>query len=148
MGTRYFALILGIIYLLVGIIGFIPGLTTPPHADAPALAVNASYGYIFGLFAVNIIHTLIHLIVGLWGILAYRSFGASRGFARAIAIIFAVLTIMGLIPGMLSTTFGLAPLFGADVALHAITALIAAYFGFVAPVPAYDDNTPTTGTAL
>ena len=36
---------------------------------------------------------------------------------------------MGLIPG-LNTTFGLIPIFGNDVWLHALTALIAAYFGW------------------
>lgn len=148
MNTRRFALVLGIVYVLVGIVGFIPGLTTPPPANAPALAVNSNYGYIFGLFAVNIVHTLIHLVVGLWGILAYRSYGGAKAFARAIAIIFAILTIMGLIPGGLDTTFGLAPIFGADVALHALTALVAAYFGFVAHEEAEFTGNPPADTAL
>lgn len=150
MGTRYFALIVGIVYVVVAILGFVPGLTTPPPADAPSLAINSSYGYIFGLFAVNIVHTLIHLIVGIWGILAFRSFAAARTFSRTIAIVFAILTIMGLIPGALATTFGLAPLFGPDVALHAVTALIAAYFGWAtSDQTAYtDDNNPPTTTAL
>ena len=45
------------------------------------------------------------------------------------AVVFALLTIMGLIPDM-NTTLGLIPLFGADVALHALTTLVAAYFGW------------------
>lgn len=129
MRTRYFALIAGIVYLLVGIVGFIPGLTTMPGMGAPSLTVNTSYGYIFGIFPVNLLHNVVHLLIGLWGILAYRGFGAARGYSRALAIIYGVLTIMGLIPG-LDTVFGLVPLFGNDVWLHAVTAILAAYFGW------------------
>ena len=45
------------------------------------------------------------------------------------AIIYGVLTIAGFVPG-LSTLFGLAPLYGADIALHLGSAIIAAYFGW------------------
>ena len=49
MGARYFALISGIVYVLVGILGFIPGMVATPSA-APQLAVNTGYGYLMGLF--------------------------------------------------------------------------------------------------
>jgi hypothetical protein len=133
MGTRYFAMIAGIIYVIVGLFGFIPGAVTPP-AGAPDLAVDILYGYLIGLFPVNILHTLVHLLIGVWGLLAYRSLSGSIGFARGLAIIYGLLTIMGLLPG-LNTVFGLIPLFGHDVWLHAVTGLIAAYFGYFAPRP-------------
>ena len=127
MRTRYFALIFGIMYLIVGIAGFIPGLMT--HNNMPDMAVNTLSGRLFGLFPVNLLHTLIHLLIGLWGILVWRSFMASRIYAQSVAVIFAVLTVLGIIPG-LNTLFGLIPLFGHDVWLHLITTIIAAYFGF------------------
>lgn len=139
MSTRYFALIFGIVYILVGIAGFVPPLLQPPSASAPAVAVTPFYGYLLGLFPVNIVHTLIHLVLGIWGVIAYRSFSASRTFSKTAAVLFALLTIMGLIP-VLNTTFGLAPLFSNDIWLHALSAIVAAYFGFVAPA-----ETPTTG---
>jgi hypothetical protein len=132
MSTRYFALILGIIYLLVGILGFLPFALSTPPASAPSVSVTTLYGYLLGIFPVNVLHSIVHLIIGIWGILAYRSFNASRSFAGVVAALFAVLTIMGLIPG-LNTTFGLIPLFSNDIWLHAITALAAAYFAFAAP---------------
>lgn len=132
MATRYFALILGVIYAIVGVLGFVPAFLQAPPPGAPELTLDMLYGYLLGLFPVNILHTLVHLVVGLWGILAYRSFSASRLFARAVTIIFGILTLMGLIPG-LNTTFGLIPLFSHDIWLHALTTLVAAYFGFVAP---------------
>lgn len=130
--VRMFALIAGIAYVIVGLAGFLPGLTQPPPPDAPGLAVETGYGYLFGIFPINWLHNLVHLAIGIWGVVAYRTFGASRTFAQGLAIIYGVLAVMGLIPG-LNTTFGLIPIFGNDVWLHALTAIIAAYFGWMAP---------------
>lgn len=128
--VRYFALILGITYLLVGALGFLPVALQPLGPGAPNLAVDAGYGRLLGLFPVNVLHNVVHLGVGLWGLLAYRSLGGSIGFARGLTIFYGLLAVMGLIAG-LNTTFGLIPIFGHDVWLHAGTALVAAYFGFM-----------------
>ncbi len=133
MLTRYFALGFGIVYTLVGLMGFVPAfLGTLNNAD---LAVDALSGRLLGLFPVNILHSLTHLAIGVAGIAAYRSFAGARAYSRAIAVAYALLAVMGLIPG-LNTVFGLIPLFSHDVWLHALTAAVAAYFGFVAPAEA------------
>lgn len=131
MQTRYFALVAGILYVLVGIAGFVPAFVTAPPAG-PDLAVESGYGRLFGLFPINVLHNLVHLAIGVWGVAAYGSFGAARAFARGLAIIYGVLALMGFFPG-LNTMFGLAPLFGHDIWLHAVTAIVAAYFGFRTP---------------
>lgn len=131
MNVKTFAMALGAIYLVVGLLGFVPALRPLP-VEAPPLSVGSGYGYLLGMFPVNILHTLVHLAIGVWGLVAMKDFGAARNYARGVAIIFAVLTIMGLFPG-LNTTFGLIPLHGHDVWLHALTAIAAAYFGFMAP---------------
>src|SRR5687767_2110095 len=105
MNTRYFALIFGIVFAAVGVAGFIPGLLTPPGAEEPALTVEAARGRLLGFFPVNVLHDAVHLAFGIWGIVAYRSLGAARLYAQAIAVIYAVLVVMGLIP-VLNTTFG------------------------------------------
>lgn len=130
MTTRYFSLILGIVFVVAGIAGFIPGLLTPPHATDPALALEGGYGRLFGLFPVNWVHNLIHIAFGIAGLVCYRSFGAARSYAQATAVIYGVLIVFGFIP-LLNTTFGLAPLFGHDIWLHFLIAAPAAYFGFV-----------------
>ena len=79
------------------------------------------YGYLIGLFPVNILHTAVHLAIGVWGIAAWRSAGGARVYARSLAILYGVLAVMGLIPG-LNTVFGLIPLHSHDVWLHAGTA--------------------------
>lgn len=84
---------------------------------------------LFGLFPVNVLHNLVHILFGAWGLVAARSLGAARTYARVVAIAYALLTIMGLIPAT-NTTFGLVPIYGHDVWLHALLAIVAAYFGF------------------
>jgi hypothetical protein len=136
MATRYFALVAGIIYLLVGAMGFIPALNpTPAGFPHPALQLTTLYGHQLGHFPINILHNIVHLGVGIWGLVSYRSFNGAIAFARGLAIFYGLLAIMGLpfMPDLLKTNFGLIPIYGADVLLHAATALIAAYFGFVAP---------------
>ena len=131
MSVRMFALIFGAVYGLVGLLGFVPGITTPP-TDPGTLAVEAGHGHILGLFPTNIVHNLVHVAVGVWGLASYRDFGMARLFSRANAVLFGLLTVLGLIPG-LNTLFGLVPLYGHDVWLHALSAGLSAYFGFVAP---------------
>ena len=128
MSTRTFALIFGIAFLVIGASGFF--MLTPGHETGDDLVVKHSYGLAMGLFPVNILHNLVHLLFGVWGLLAYRSLRGSIAYARGVAIIYAVLAIMGLIPG-LDTMFGLVPLYGNDIWLHALLAGVAAYFGWV-----------------
>jgi hypothetical protein len=128
MTIRRFALIFGIVFLLVGIAGFIPGLVHTPVAGRD-LAVDQGYGHLFGLFPVNVLHNLVHLAFGIWGIVAYRGLAAAVTYARVVAIAYGVLTIMGFIP-VLNTLFGLVPLYGHDIWLHALLAIVAAYFGW------------------
>jgi hypothetical protein len=66
MAARYFALILGIFYLLIGVMGLIPGLIQPPAYD-PGVVIDVLHGRLLGIFPVNIVHTLVHLAVGIWG---------------------------------------------------------------------------------
>ena len=130
---RYFALVYGIVFLLVGIAGFVPGLVTPPQPAAD-VAVEAGFGRLFGLFPVNVLHNVVHLAFGVWGLAAYRTLSAARWYARSVAVIYAIFAIMGLIP-LLNTTFGLVPLYGHDVWLHVLLAVVAAYFGWTSVRP-------------
>ena len=140
-----FLLVLGIIFLLIGIAGFIPGLLHTPEPAAD-VEVKQSFGRLMGLFPVNALHNVVHIIFGIWGIAAYRSYTGARGYSKAVAIIYAVLAVMGIIPG-LNTTFGLIPLYGHDIWLHAVIAIAAAYFGFVATDREVGHSTTTTTTS-
>jgi hypothetical protein len=130
---QYFALTIGIVYLLVGAAGFIPNFVTPPAADPDmvGLGVTNGYGYLMGLFPINVLHNVVHLTVGLLGILGATSLGSARLFSGVLALFYGTLAILGLFPATQST-LGLIPIFGNDVWLHALTAAIATYFGFFA----------------
>lgn len=132
---RYFALITGILFLLLGIAGFVPGLVSLPTGapsvavDAPRLAIDSGYGYVLGLFPTNALHNAVHVAVGLLGIAAYTSTSGALTFTRGYAIAYALIALMGLFP-FSNTTFGLMPIYGNNVWLNGITAAIAAYLGF------------------
>jgi hypothetical protein len=128
MNLQMVARVFGIVFLIVGIGGFIPGLTQP-HTH-PGVTVEAFSGMELGLFPVNILHNIVHLAFGVWGLLASRTGSAARTYARVVAVAYALLTVLGLIPAT-NTTFGLVPIYGHDVWLHALLAAVAAYFGFV-----------------
>jgi hypothetical protein len=127
MNTRTFALIFGLVFLVVGIGGFF--LTQPATPD-PSLTMTHGFGHELGLFPVNTLHNIVHILFGLWGLAASRSISGAVTYARGVAIIYALLTVLGLIAAT-RTTFGFIPIYGNDVWLHALLALVAAYFGWV-----------------
>ncbi len=130
--TRYFSLIFGMVYVLIGIIGFIPGLHTMPPAGAPHLDQSADYSYLFGLFPINAVHNAVHIVVGLAGLAAYPRFSVARMYCILLFLVFGVLTFIGFLPA-LDTLGGLIPLFSGDTWLHAGTSLLGALFAYVIP---------------
>jgi hypothetical protein len=135
---RIFALSIGLIFLLLGIAGFIPAFMTLPSSapytpvDAPRLAFDAGYGYVFGLFPTNFFHNAVHLAVGLLGIAASTSLSGAVVFNQGFAISYAAIALMGLLPAT-NTTFGLMPIYGNNVWFNALAAIAASYVGFVKP---------------
>ncbi|MAL99129.1 MAG: hypothetical protein CL583_11865 [Alteromonadaceae bacterium] len=132
--VKKFALIFGIVYAVVGVLGFIPALVVAPELSGD-LAVDAGHGWLLGIFPVNVVHNLVHLGIGIWGILAAKAFASSVFYAKANAVIFALLAILGIIPAT-DTLFGLVPLYGNDIWLHVLNAVVAGYFGFGPPARA------------
>jgi hypothetical protein len=127
--ARSFALIAGILYLGAGLLGLMPGMLLPAPDNAPPIAFDVMYGRVLGLFTVNMLHTAVHLVIGAWGLWAYMGNASPVFYAKSLAVLYGLLGVMGLIPG-LNTVFGLVPLHGHDVWLHLGTAAIAAYFGW------------------
>jgi Domain of unknown function (DUF4383) len=134
VAAKAFALLFSAAFLSAGISGFLPPFLADLPDNARSIDLTASYGYLVGLYPVNALHTLIHLTLGIAGVLALIGRISIGGYARATAVILTAFTVMGLIPG-LWTTFGVLPLYGHDVWLHAAEAAIAAYVGFVLLAP-------------
>jgi hypothetical protein len=131
MNLRTMARVFGAVFLLVGILGFVPGITH--HHDDPHVTLKTSEGMLLGLFHVNVLHNLVHILFGVWGLAAGGSLGASRGYFRGVGIIYAALAVLGLISaGNTNRTFGFIPIEGHDVWLHAVLAIAGLYLGFAA----------------
>ena len=126
MSSRTAALVSAIVFAIVGVVGFVP---SPPPADAPALTVQHGHGMALGMFPVNTLHNLVHLVFAVLGLAAWGS-GRSRGYFQMLSVAYALLAVLGL-NAATNTTFGLIPIWGADVYLHGAVALVAFYFGFV-----------------
>jgi hypothetical protein len=121
--AQWVSLIFGIAFLLVAILGFVQGGMSM-EAD-PALAPK-----ILGLFPVNLLHNLVHLAFGVWGLMAARTHDASRAYCRIAGGIYLVLAGLGYI---VPNGFGLVPLGGADPLLHLVLGVVLAGVGFTAP---------------
>lgn len=134
---RNCALALGIIFLLLGIVGFIPGFVSlPPEGfDAGGVSLNADsfyakgFGFLFGAFPINLMHNIVHLLVGILGIVA-ASTGNAKLYNRGFAISYALIAVMGVVP-LTQTTFGLMPIFGNNVWFNGLSAALAGYYGFL-----------------
>lgn len=116
------AMVFGIVFLLIGVLGFVQGGTTM-EAD-PARAPQ-----LFGLFPVNLLHNVVHLAFGVWGLLAARRWDAARAYCRAAGVLYLVLALLGFVT---PDGFGLVPLGGHDVWLHLVLGVVLAGTGFAA----------------
>jgi hypothetical protein len=129
MKSSTFALLAGFVYLALGLLGLVPAALVPPPADAPATHFALLYGYLFGLFPVNVLHSALHIAIGFWGLCAWSERCSAVAYSRSVAVLFAVLAFLGVVPGA-NTLFGVMPIHAHDVWLHAASAVAAAYFGW------------------
>src|SRR5438067_4132479 len=99
MSTRQFALALGIIFIGVGVLGFIPGINHmhDMNHDTNLTVTGPGTGMLLGLFHVNLLHNLVHILFGVLGVAAAYG-GWSRGYCQFVAIAYGLLAILGLIP--------------------------------------------------
>ncbi|WP_165986838.1 DUF4383 domain-containing protein [Streptomyces sp. YIM 98790] len=89
------ASLVGLVFLLVGVLGFIPGITTD-FSDME-FAGHESGAELFGLFQVSVLHNLVHLAFGVAGVLMARTATLARSFLLGGGVIYLVLWIYGLV---------------------------------------------------
>jgi hypothetical protein len=137
------ALLFGVVFLLVGILGFIPGITT--NYDDMAFAGKDSDAELLGIFQVSILHNIAHLLFGV-GILLARTHEGARTYLLGGALIYTVLFVYGLFVGG-GDDANFIPMNGADDVLHLVLAItfIGAYFVTGRERPDLD-RPPTTAT--
>ncbi|MFD9941227.1 DUF4383 domain-containing protein [Nonomuraea sp. NPDC059023] len=114
------ALAVGIVFLLVGVLGFIPGVTT--NYDELQAAGHHSDALLLGIFQVSILHNIVHLAFGIAGIVMARTFTAARAFLIGGGIIYLLLWIYGMLINPTSD-LNFVPVNAADNWLHLILGL-------------------------
>jgi hypothetical protein len=108
-------LAVGAVFLLVGILGFVPGITS--GVDQLSFAGHQSGAMLLGLFQVSILHNIVHLLFGVVGLALSRSWTGSRSYLIWGGAIYLVLWIYGLVIGHESPA-NFVPLNMADNWLH------------------------------
>ena len=89
------ALAVGAVFLTVGILGFIPGITT--DYDTLTFASENSDAELLGIFQVNALHNIVHILFGIAGLAGARYIDSSRLFLIGGGLIYAVLWLYGVI---------------------------------------------------
>jgi hypothetical protein len=135
------ALVFGIVFVIVGVAGFIPGLTT--NLDTIQFAGHESQALLLGVFQVSILHNLVHLLYGVVGLAAATSFAFSKHYLIWGGVVYAVLLVYGLfLSGDHAANF--VPLNSADNWLHAALAVAMIVLGILL---GRDDRVRRTGTS-
>jgi hypothetical protein len=89
------ALLVGLVFLLVGILGFIPGITT--NYDDLKFAGHNSDAQLLGIFDTSILHNIVHLLFGVAGITLAKTWAGARTFLIGGGFIYLVLFVYGAI---------------------------------------------------
>ena len=108
------ARVFGYVFVAVGVLGFVPGVTT---AD----------GQLLGIFQVDTMHNIVHLLTGVLALAAAMGTGAYVNlYFKVFGVVYALVTVLGFLSG---SVLGMVTN-GADNVLHLVIAAIALYVGF------------------
>lgn len=136
------ALLVGILLFAMGILGFVPGITT--HYGDLSFAGHDSGAKLLGIFQTSILHNVVHLLFGLVGIAMARSWEGARTFLIAGGTIYLVLFVYGLLAhGSSGANF--VPFNSADNVLHVVLGVGMIALGLVLgrePIPTDRDAAP------
>ena len=89
------ALVVGVVFLVVGVLGFIPGITT--DYDTMQFAGHESDAKLLGVFQISILHNIVHLLFGVLGVLMARTAALAREFLIGGGLVYALFWLYGLI---------------------------------------------------
>lgn len=116
--VRVAAKAFGAVFLLIGVLGFIPAFTPDNH--------------LLSIFHVNTVHNLIHIASGVAALAAaYTSYQASKMYFQIFGVVYALVAVLGLFAGD-KDILGIVAHNTADLLLHVVIAAAALYLGFAA----------------
>jgi len=112
--------VVGAVFLVVGIAGFVPGITT--HYGDMTFAGHDSGAKLLGIFMVSVLHNIVHLLFGIAGLAMSRTSAAAKNFLIVGGVIYLVLWLYGLIIDQ-ATNANFVPINTADNWLHFVLGL-------------------------
>ena len=108
------ALSIGILYLAIGVLGFfVTGFGGFAEHDQERTLLG---------FAVNPLHNIVHLAIGLAGVLMWRDSRSARTYGWALAIVYGATTVYGLLV-VNNPEANILNINGADNLLHILSTL-------------------------
>lgn len=120
------ALLVGVVFVLVAILGFVPGITT---GDLGAYG-HESDAKLLGLFQVSILHNIVHLLFGV-GILMSRTRAGAKAYLVGGGVIYLVLVVVGLFIHDKMEAINFVPINSADNLLHLVLGIAMIGVGLV-----------------
>src|SRR5215218_2075524 len=93
--VRTMASVVGAVFLLVGVLGFIPGITT--NYDTLTFAGSGSEAKLLGVFQVSILHNIVHLLFGVAGLAMAKNVKSATTYLIGGGIVYLVLTVYGFV---------------------------------------------------
>lgn len=114
MNTQKAAKWFGIVFIAIAILGFVPGIT--------------SNGMLLGIFEVDTLHNIIHLLSGIIAIVCSSSMSNSKTYFKVFGLVYLLVTILGFIGS--GSVLGLIMVNGADNLLHLVISIVSLALGF------------------
>jgi hypothetical protein len=114
------ALVVGVAFLLPGVLGFVPGITT--HYEMLDFAGHESGAKLLGIFGISVLHNIVHLAFGIAGLIFARTVNCARGYLIGSGVIYLLLSIYGLLIDHESAA-NFVPIDTADNWLHLVLAV-------------------------
>lgn len=112
------ALVVGLVLLLVGILGFIPGITA--NYDELKFAGHNSDAQLLGLFDTSILLNLVYLLLGVAGLALARTYEGARSYLIGGGVIYLALFLYGAIWGADESSANFIPVNWADNVLNLV----------------------------
>jgi hypothetical protein len=110
------AMLVGLVFLLVGILGFIPGITS--NYDDLKFAGHDSNAQLLGIFDTSILHNIVHLLFGVAGLALAKTFEGARTYLIGGGVIYLALFVYGALWGHDEGGANFVPVNWADNILH------------------------------
>jgi hypothetical protein len=118
--VRTAATAVGAVFLLVGILGFVPGITS--NYDTMSFAGHTSEAKLLGIFQVSILHNIVHILFGVIGLALARRTDSAISFLIGGGVVYLVLWLYGLVTAD-SSSANFVPVNTADDWLHFVLGL-------------------------